>query len=356
MQEFAKAVAVQAGHCRSLDAPFTAMLVETLPDALAGACLLEDRVRTWPGDATVDAVPLRLAAGLHSLVRAGRLRALGGLFPPAALPPMAVLSAAVSEALHKETDALLPWLDTTPQTNEVGRAAAFMAAHLLLARETGLPASVLELGASAGLNMRFPRFSYRLGEVEAGVTGAPVRLEPIWTGADPPAADVRILGIRGVDISPVDIRNAAARDRLAAYVWPDHLHRQQRLNGAIAVALADGLAVEEGDAADWMDFVLPSTARSGEAIVVQHSVAFGYFPAAAQASIAQRLEALGETARPDAAVAWIALEHAEGTRAELYLTLRLWPGGEVRALGVMTGHGKSMFWNPTAVTSGARGR
>ena len=71
-----------------------------------------------------DALPLRLAGGLHALVRRGRLPALARLYPPQPMPQGEVLWREVAAALGEAGDELEPWLARAPQTNEVARAAA----------------------------------------------------------------------------------------------------------------------------------------------------------------------------------------------------------------------------------------
>jgi hypothetical protein len=87
-------------------------------------------VLDWSGrpDARGDSVPLRLAAGLHALVRCGRLQRLAGLYPPKPPPRREALEAGLTEALSDAEADLLPWLDRAPQTNEPLRAAPLMAA------------------------------------------------------------------------------------------------------------------------------------------------------------------------------------------------------------------------------------
>ncbi len=57
---------------------------------------------------------------------------------------------------HAET--ILSWLDSPPQTNEVARSAALIGAARFLSALSPLPLRLLELGASAGLNLNFDRY------------------------------------------------------------------------------------------------------------------------------------------------------------------------------------------------------
>ena len=135
--------------------------------------------------------------------RAGLLPALAACYPPHERPHAGALWAAVSPALAHA--ALGPWLDSAPQTNEVARSGVLYPGLMVVAQETGLPLSLFELGASAGLNLLPDRYAYRLGDVEAGVPGSPVRLTPEWRGVAPQHAPVRIVARRGVDLRPVDV-------------------------------------------------------------------------------------------------------------------------------------------------------
>lgn len=338
------AIAAQAAHCRMNRAPFMAALVEALAPSLGGSGAVAERLRHWPGDPLVDAVTLRVACALNWLVRAGQAPLLAALWPPRPLPEPQFFAVAVQAAMSRHEAEILPWLDRTPQTNEVGRSAALMAGHMVVAAETGLPARVLELGASAGLNLRPDRYGYRLGGVAAGDPASPVQLAPEWDGPPPPAAPARILSSEGVDLAPVDVTDAAARERLAAYVWPDHPHRVARLEAALALAAANPPKVTQGDGAEWLETALPALAADGAVRVVQHSVAFEYFPQAAKARVEALIERLGAEATAAAPLAWIALEHESGHRRELTLTLRLWPGGGLRTLAQVDGHVNRLRW------------
>src|SRR4029077_12761115 len=61
------------------------------------------------------------------------------------------------------------------QTNEVGRSAALVGGFLEVAHRTGLPLRILEIGASAGLNLRWDRYRYESSEGAWGDPGSHVR-------------------------------------------------------------------------------------------------------------------------------------------------------------------------------------
>ena len=59
-------------------------------------------------------------------------------------------------------------LASAPQTNEIARSGMLLPGFLLIARETGLPLALHEIGSSAGLNLLFDRSHYRYGDAECG--------------------------------------------------------------------------------------------------------------------------------------------------------------------------------------------
>ena len=339
------AFAIQAGWCAKLGSPFTSRLCEAIGQNLDGATELGRRVLDWPGDpdAGHDSVPLRLCGGLHALVRAGRLPDLAAFYPPNPIVEADRLWPAVRDALAEAEAELLPWLDLPPQTNEVARSAVLMSGLAVAAAVTGLPLALYELGASAGLNLLLDRYDVQLGPERFGNPGSPVRLAPEWEGPPPPAAPVRVVRRRGVDISPVNVAEASARERLLGFVWPDQAERLARLEAALVVALRDPPVVDWGDAADWIAERLPIEPERGVARVVMHSIAFQYFPPATQDGISAHLEKVGAAATADAPVAWLRYE-LDGDDNPPSLRLRLWPDGSDRLLARAHPHGSKVRW------------
>jgi hypothetical protein len=333
------AFAEQAGWCETLESPFTALLSRLLGERLDHGTAAGRKTLDWSGASWPDALPLRLCGGLQSLARSGRYPALSRCYPPCPLPEAETLWAAVLPALDDPD--LLPWLDRAPQTNEVGRAAVLMSGLLVIADLFPQPLDLLELGASAGLNLLLDRYGHDLGGARAGDPDAPLLLRPDWTGAPPPNGEVRIGDRRGVDISPLD--PASDGDRLLAYVWPDQAQRQAQLASALAVAARHGVAIDEGDAADWLEARLAEPPRPGVTRLVFHSVAFHYFPSAAQARIASLMAEHGARATPESPLAWLRYEREPG-EPHFSLQLRLWPNDESWRLAECHPHGRWVRW------------
>lgn len=130
------------------------------------------------------------------------------------------------------------------QTNEAGRCAALLPGFLAIAREHGPALRILELGASAGLNLNWDRYRYEGDGWAWGPPRARLRIAGVsdrMPGHDP---DVRVVERAGCDTAPLDPADEDTRLTLRAAIWPE---RVDRLNDAASIedgtkALADRLA------------------------------------------------------------------------------------------------------------------
>jgi hypothetical protein len=335
------AFAEQAEWCDRLGSPLTAMLCRLLGERLDRKTELGRRVLDWPGDPrpSADGLALRLCGGLHALVRRGAAPALAVCYPPHPVPGPEALWDAIAPVT--EGDALLPWLDSAPQTNEVGRSALLYAGLLAVAERFPQPMALFELGASAGLNLILDRYGYDYAGAARGETGSPLQLRPQCTGAPPPAADVKVARREGVDLHPMDPR--ADAERLIAYVWPDQAQRLAQLETALALAAAPPPRLDTGDAAAWTETRMFDAPEPGVTRVVLHSVAFQYFHPETQARVAAAIEAAGASAGEETPVAWLRYERLP-EEADFTLRLRLWPDGEDRLLARGHAHGRWAEW------------
>lgn len=336
----------QAEWCRRLGSPFTALLCGVLGNRLDRASAAGARVLGWESEAgpVADALALRLAGGLNALVRSGRFAELAAHYPPNPLPDENIIWPALQRALDQAGGELLPWLDSAPQTNEVGRSAPMMAGLLVIAAEYDLPFSLYEIGASAGLNLLLERYAYQLGGTIAGDPASALRLAPEWRGASPPAARVQIAARRGADLQPLDTGSMADRERLMAYVWPDQLQRVSNLAAALGIAAARPPVIDRDDAAAWAHTHLGIAPEPGVIRVLMHTIAFQYFSSDTKARIHLHLESVGEKALASAPFAWLRYEPDESNEApSLHLTL--WPGGVHRVLASGHPHGRSISWS-----------
>ena len=343
LQAVLGAFAKQIGWCESLGSPFTARLLKVLADDVASGGISADLVRAWPGDPVADALALRMAGALHALALTESAPALVACYPPHDATTEQ-LRAVVTRVVEEHRTYIETFLSSAPQTNEVGRSGALVGGFLQIAKETGLPLRLLEIGASAGLNAVWDRYHYQLGAADWGNRQSPVRIAPRWKGPSPPLeVSVRVIERLACDRAPVDLEDPAQRLRLRAYVWADQSERLSRLESAIALARAHGPRVERADAADWVRTRLQEPAKAS-ATVVYHSIMWQYLPAPAQADIRASLERAGERATDAEPLAWLRLEplHPESL-PELRLTL--WPSAREACLATAHPHGNSVRWS-----------
>jgi len=320
----------QARACRELGSPFTADLLDLCAETLDRGTMVGAAVLDWPGRAVEDALALRLAGGLHALVIDGRDDRLRAAYEDR------VDAALLQHVFEKHEEFLLEFLSRPPQTNEVARAGVLVGGFLTVAAESGLPLSLFEIGASAGLNLNWNSFAYELGGATWGDPDSPLRLAPQWTGPPPPAARVTVASRAGCDRDPVDPMDPADRLRLRAYIWPDQADRRRRMDAALEIMARDPIAVERAAAADWLARQVDGL--GGDSVgVLYHSIMWQYVDPAEQARIREILAAVE---RP---LAWLRMEPAEDLKcAELRLTL--FPGGGERLLAHADFHGRWVEW------------
>ena len=242
----------QARWCALLGSPFTARLMRSLERVLDRSTLTGRAVLDWEGvvDAKGDAVPLRVAGALHALARGGARSALSDAWPPNPVTEDASLDRVVRRTLADDDGTLHAWLAHAPQTNDIDRSAAVYAALMHVVGVHDMPVRLFELGASAGLNLLCDAYGYTIGECRLGRLDSSVQLVPDWTGDAPGGTEPVVVSRRGCDLSPIDVTDSAARERLLAYVWPDQTARLARLRSALDIARSDPPAVDAADAAD----------------------------------------------------------------------------------------------------------
>lgn len=340
-QAVREAFSEQAAWCRSLGSPLTAQLCELLASREWPECPVAARLKNWDGDprASADAVPLRLCGGLHAAVRSGIAPNLAAAYPPNPLPDEDRMWPALAPVLAMQE--LSTWLDGPPQTNEVGRSSALVSGLLEFTARFGTPIELLELGASAGLNLHLDRFQFQLGGLHIGDPSAPLKLTPEWQGPSPPPEQLAIASRAGVDLNPVDA--IVHGDRLLAYVWADQRQRIVQLEAALAVARSNPLSVEQGDAAPWIEARLSKTQAPGTGRVIMHSIAFQYFPPETQARVSTAIRSAGEAATEQMPLGWLRFERLADEK-DPSIRLQTWPGGDDRLLGFSHPHGASIKW------------
>jgi hypothetical protein len=318
--------------CNSLGSPFYGELLARMAGDVAaggpiGRFLADRRESTYE-----EAVPLRFLGGVHRLVLAGQVPDLAPRFPSVGGDGDATTAWPVLlDTLETHADAIRDALTRPPQTNEVGRSAALVGGFLVLARDTGLPLRVREVGSSAGLNLRFDRYWYESDGIGYGDAASPVRFTELWEEGRPPFdAPVTIAERRGCDRDPIDAGTDDGGLTLLSYVWPGQTERFAMLRAALDVARGFPVALDRADIPAWLARQLDEPAV-GRATVVFHSITWQYLTDEERAAAEAELAGAGERATRDAPLAWLRLEpSADLTHTELRLTT--WPGGSERLL------------------------
>ena len=287
---------------------------------------------------------LRLMAALHHLVLRGQAHALarffpsaGGREPPDWTWPVAALT--LGEHLQEVRQRLRRGV----QTNEPGRSAAIYGGLLWISERLGGPLRLLEIGASAGLNLLPDRFAYMVGSELLGSVCSPVLSEEPWRGrpVSEPLAAARRLELcarAGCDPRPIDVREPGARELLLSYVWPDEPERLARLQAALALARREPPAIERGRASSWLRGALAEPG-GGLPVIVQ-SVVWQYLAERERASVTGAIERAGAR-RP---LAWLTFEPGGDAVEQFELAVRTWPGGERVSLARCGDHGPPIDW------------
>lgn len=176
------------------------------------------------------------------------------------------------------------------QTNEPGRCAA------LLPLLAGLPQplALLEVGASAGLGLYPDRYSYAYGEHRVDPAGgpSPVLLTCAVDGPAPlPARLPEIVWRAGVDLNPLDVRDAGDVRWLDSLIWPGQQFRRARLAAAVDLARSDPPRLVRGDLVAELP-ALAAQAPAGATLVVFNTAVLTYLTPSARAGFVATVRGL----------------------------------------------------------------
>jgi hypothetical protein len=186
------------------------------------------------------------------------------------------------------------------QTNETARCGALLPAFAAVA--DGRPLALIEIGASAGLNLRWDHYAYDYGGRTAGDPSSPLSIACELRGPRMPPLDRPPVSWRaGIDLSPIDASDPADARWLRACLWPDQPARHARLAAALAVARDHPVEIHRGDAVALLPELI-AQAPADALVCVFHSAVLAYFTR-------EQIDALGallEAVERD--VAWVAGE------------------------------------------------
>jgi hypothetical protein len=319
--------AFQAEQCAAVGSPLYGEVLGAVRADIAAGGVCAEVLAPHEDDPIGYVLPLRLLGAVHRIVLEGRAPELGRCYPSVGGDPAAGdAGARFVDTVREHRDEVARRLHDGVQTNEVGRCAVLVGGFATVARRTGLPLRLLEMGASAGLNLRWDRFAY----------------EPsMWEGPPPELPDAfDVAERRGCDPSPIDPTSEDGQLRLRSFVWPDQVERRARLDAALEVAARVPALVEQADGPDWVEARLAEPS-DGVATVVYHSIVLQYLPRERRQVLRERIAAAGARATEAAPLHWLRMEPG-GEVAELRLTS--WPGGREELLATSGFHGPPVRW------------
>ena len=138
------------------------------------------------------------------------------------------------------------------QTNEVGRCSYLCLVFGLIAeREKHRPLSLIEIGARAGLNLIWDKYTYRFRDTARyGDPSSPVGILCEFRGDRRPSMPTGIPEIvfrRGIDVNPSKLDDPAEALWIRALVWPEDLSRANRLLRAMVTRKEFPVEIVTGD-------------------------------------------------------------------------------------------------------------
>ena len=317
----------QAQSCAQLGSPFYASLLETAAADLEAGGPVWDVLAGYESEDEWAALALRLMGAVHRLVLDETLPELAPHYPSvggdgdaaAAWPPF-------RQALVDHGIEVGGIVSRGCQTNEVGRCAALLGGFLEVAHRTGLPLRILEIGASAGLILRWDRYRYESPRGSWGDVDSPVRFDHSFEFPPPLERPAEVVERKGCDLNPIDPTSDDGALTLRSFIWADQLSRLSLLDGAIKLASEVPAEVERIDAASFLEREL-SEPHEGVTTVVYHSVFMQYVGAEDHARIRRAIE--------KAPVHYLTMEPDEGN-----MEVRL--NGEL--MGTTGAHGTHVRW------------
>jgi len=224
------------------------------------------------------------------------------------------------------------------QTNEPARCAVLLPALAQLPE----PLALIEVGASAGLNLLADRYSYDYAgyRLAGRDPDAPtLRCQPRGPVPLPP----RVPEVRwraGLDLNPLDVSSEEDVRWLSCLVWPGEGDRADRLAAAIAAARRDPPAVRRGDLLTGLP-ALAAQAPADATLVVYHTSVLYQVAADQREQFVRTVRGLG--------AAWLSSEApgvVPGTAGPARDGQTCVLARDGRPIGYADSHGTWLQWRP----------
>ncbi|QIX28362.1 DUF2332 domain-containing protein [Nocardioides sp. JQ2195] len=163
------------------------------------------------------------------------------------------------------------------QTNEVGRLATLLPAFAGI-DGFSKPLALIEVGASAGLNLFPDRFRFTWARPD-GTThqlgDGPELACRLRADAPLPERLPQVVARAGIDLNPLDVSDPDAMAWLTNLVFPEQEERRARLRRAIAIAAAEPPDLVRGNLLEELPAMLDAMPAEATAVVF-HSAVIAY--------------------------------------------------------------------------------
>ncbi|MFZ9629455.1 MAG: DUF2332 domain-containing protein [Ilumatobacteraceae bacterium] len=303
-------------------------------------------------------LPVLLFAAVHLLVLEGLVPDLAMYYPNmTAVPTAGDAYPAFRGAVLGHRRRLEQLISTRhTQTNEIGRCATMLPGLAAAVAERG-PISIVDVGASAGLNLQLDRYCYDYGSgIVVGrdssiVLHCSLRGQPP-SGINVPTAVPVIAAAVGLDAHPIDVTDDDEVRWLEACVWPDMADRFHRLVDAVALARTAPPTVERGDAVADVGRLVARARMAGHPVVTTSWV-LNYLSRDRQMAFVDELDRAA-----DGDLTWIVAESPAETpglpvptttppEVLTVVSVVRWRGGErtVQRIGSTHPHGYWLAWD-----------
>jgi hypothetical protein len=332
---------LQSRLCKKNGSPTYSAITDALVENLLSKKAAVEVLRADTRDVDGSALYLRYLGAVNRMAVADPTCPLRRFFPSlGGQIDVGHVAEVFFDVVAANRDTVAAGLATDIQTNEVGRAAPLSAALNHLTLTAGRQVSLLEIGASAGLNLWLDRYGVDAGQTRWGPPDSPVQLTGHFIAGSPPPGPFVVTERKGCDLNPLDLADPAVSNLLRSFIWPEHVRRLNRLNAAIADA--PPITVTAQDACGWLSGNLREL-PAGVITVVFHSILWPYLSAAERTGLREIMAEAGHRADCDHQLAWISLEPNEAYDT-IELTCRTWPGDKSEILAETNPHGEAVSW------------
>lgn len=240
------------------------------------------------------------------------------------------------------------------QTNEIRRCTYLLLAFAHIAKQTthqGIaePLALLEIGASAGLNLLWDHYRYRYQQqghvMEVNAAGSPVLLRCEVKGEQMPALPTTFPPVAwrmGLDLNPIDLRKPEQYRWLRALIWPEHHDRLALLEDAHLIYQQYPPLLRQGDVAT--DLVAALSLMPAYATpVLFHTHVFTQVAPDVQEEVTQQLLRFAR----DRTVYRLGNDLVKPALQHFSLTLQVYREGQISEthLADVDGHGRWLVWH-----------